>query len=377
MSQIAIIGGGIIGAAIAYELSQIEGLTITLIDNHSIPAAGATGAALGVLMGIISHKSKGRAWTLREQSIRRYETLIPELEALTGTTIPQNRQGIVLLRFAEDPFSLDRWQALQQRRQSQGWTLELWDSDRLAQACPQITHPRLVGAVYSPSDGQINPTYLTQALLTAAQIKGVRLQQGITVEALGTAPSSDSIRPKHCTHLQTSQGNLAVDWVIMAAGLGSSGLCAPLCAPLSPAVNLRPVLGQALHLKCQGNLGQSQFQPVITGEDVHIVPLGQGEYWVGATVEFPDEDGEVMPQADLLAQVLDQAIAFCPALATGTILRSWSGKRPRPEGEPAPLIRPLAGYENVLLATGHYRNGVLLAPATALTIKDFILRQNH
>jgi glycine/D-amino acid oxidase-like deaminating enzyme len=124
-------------------------------------------------------------------------------------------------------------------------------------------------------------------------------------------------------------------------------------------------------------LGQSQFQPVITGEDVHIVPLGQGEYWVGATVEFPDEDGEVIPQAALLTQVLDQAIAFCPALATSRILRSWSGKRPRPEGEPAPLIRPLAGYENVLLATGHYRNGVLLAPATALTIKDFILRQNH
>lgn len=68
-----------------------------------------------------------------------------------------------------------------------------------------------------------------------------------------------------------------------------------------------------------------------------------------------------------------QAIAFCPALAQATVIKTWSGLRPRPEGRPAPVIEPLPGYNNVLLATGHYRNGVLLAPATAQIIAQMII----
>lgn len=91
MSHVVVIGCGVVGAAIAYELSQVPGLKITVLDKQP-PAQGATGAALGVLMGVISHKIKGNAWQMREASIQRYETLIPELEALTQLKIPFNRQ---------------------------------------------------------------------------------------------------------------------------------------------------------------------------------------------------------------------------------------------------------------------------------------------
>ncbi len=70
---------------------------------------------------------------------------------------------------------------------------------------------------------------------------------------------------------------------------------------------------------------------------------------------------------------MQQAIALCPALAEASIVRTWSGLRPRPEGRPAPIIDRLPGFSNVLLATGHYRNGVLLAPATAQMIRQMIL----
>lgn len=83
MSRVIIIGCGVIGATIAYELSQIPELKITVLDKEA-PAKASTGAALGVLMGIVSQKLKGRNWQLRENSIKRYETLIPELEAMTG-----------------------------------------------------------------------------------------------------------------------------------------------------------------------------------------------------------------------------------------------------------------------------------------------------
>ncbi|HAG81745.1 MAG TPA: FAD-dependent oxidoreductase, partial [Cyanobacteria bacterium UBA12227] len=128
MSHVAIIGCGIIGAAIAYELSQVSGLTITVLDQKP-PAQGATGAALGVLMGAISQKVKGKAWQLRQASMRRYETLIPELEAITGLKIPFNQQGILMLRFVGE--DIVRWQQLVTLRQSQGWQLEIWDKAQL------------------------------------------------------------------------------------------------------------------------------------------------------------------------------------------------------------------------------------------------------
>jgi glycine/D-amino acid oxidase-like deaminating enzyme len=70
--------------------------------------------------------------------------------------------------------------------------------------------------------------------------------------------------------------------------------------------------------------------------------------------------------------VYQQAIAFCPSLAAGAIVRTWSGKRPRPEKKSAPIIEYLPGYDNVILATGHYRNGVLLAPATAKIVREML-----
>jgi glycine/D-amino acid oxidase-like deaminating enzyme len=119
-------------------------------------------------------------------------------------------------------------------------------------------------------------------------------------------------------------------------------------------------------------LANPHFQPVITGNDVHIVPIGGNNYWVGATVEFPHNGHEIPPNQELLTKVWHQAITFCPDLATGTIVRTWSGLRPRPENRPAPVIEKLPGFSNVILATGHYRNGVLLAPATANTIREMI-----
>ncbi|HEY9861842.1 MAG TPA: FAD-dependent oxidoreductase, partial [Candidatus Obscuribacterales bacterium] len=170
-----------------------------------------------------------------------------------------------------------------------------------------------------------------------------------------------------CSQLQTTAGTFLVDWLVIAAGLGST----PLTASLQQSVEIRPVLGQAIHLQLDQPLASEQ-QPVITGNDVHIVPLGSHECWVGATVEFSALGEEVAPDEALLQTVLEQAIAFYPALAKATVLKTWSGLRPRPEGRPAPIIGPLPGYSNVLLATGHYRNGVLLAPATAQLIRQLI-----
>jgi glycine/D-amino acid oxidase-like deaminating enzyme len=355
MSQkkIVVIGCGVVGAAIAYELSRIPQLSVTVLDS-SPPAQAATGAALGVLMGIISQKVKGRAWNLRQTSIRRYATLIPELEAVTGKKIPWNPQGILRLCTAED--DLFQWDKLIETRQAQGWQLERWGQEKLNSACPYLSPAHTLGAIYSPQDLQIDPTALTLALVAAAQRNGATFQFDVKAESLVGVPL--------CCEVQTSAGNLPADWVVVSAGLGSTALTQAASQP----VEVRPVLGQALRLKL--SFVQEQFQPAINGEDRHIVPLGKGEYWIGATVEFPNEAGEVVAGEGLLKQVLEGAIALYPALAEGSILQTWSGLRPRPHNRPAPIIEPMSGYRNAFLATGHYRNGVLLAPATALTVRE-------
>lgn len=365
MTRIAIAGGGVIGAAIAYELSRLPHLKITLFDEN-LPASGATGAALGVLMGVISQKTAGRAWKLRQTSLERYKTLIPELESLTGSSIPYNRRGIVLLHFTGE--NREKWKKLVEIRRSQGWDLELWDLAQLQECCPQIASDRLIGAVYSPGDRQIEPTILTQALLAGAVKNGVDCQFGVKVQNIETKLLGDE-NYRHCYQIKVGDTTKTVDWLIFATGLGTT----PLTASLGQAVDIRPVLGQALEIELAQPLGKSDFQPVITGNDVHIVPRGSNRYWIGATVEFPSIIEDSTPQAELLEKLKQEAISFCPALADGKIIRTWSGKRPRPEGKPAPIIGELPGYSNILLATGHYRNGILLAPATALAIRDRIV----
>jgi glycine/D-amino acid oxidase-like deaminating enzyme len=363
MSKIVIIGCGVVGAAIAYELSLISGLDITVIEKNA-PASGSTGAALGVLMGAISQKKKGRGWRLRQTSLKRYETLIPELESKTGITIPVNRQGVFKLLFAGD--NLEQWQKLQAFRASEGWELIIGDRQYVDQQCPHLINDKIIGAVYSPSDRQIDPVKLTEVLVAAATLNGVQFHFETTVANCLTQSQDGKLAS--CNQLETSQGKIEVEQLIISAGLGST----PLTQSLQHTIPIVPVLGQAIKFKLNQPLGNPHFQPVITGNDIHIVPLGNQEYWLGATVEFPTETGDSIAEASLLEQVRQEAITFCPILETATILKTWSGKRPRPEGISAPIIGHLSGYKNVLLATAHYRNGVLLAPATALDIVQMV-----
>ena len=407
MSHVVIVGCGVVGAAIAYELSQNPTLRITVLDKQ-LPAQASTGAALGVLMGAISQKKKGRAWTMRDASIRRYESLIPELEAKTGMSVPCNRDGIVLLRFEEEDDE-EKWQALATLRQSQGWQLNLWNADTLRSHCPYVgTHlgdRPIIGAIHSVHDRQLDPVVLTHALIAAAKLNGATFHFGATVRDILPVGGDSSAegpyhlaydypehtRPKHihpeCDRPEADSSPHAldaVDWIILSTGLGTFPLTQSIGKTVSrdiSPVDIRPVAGQAVRIQLPNPIihsGESSpFHPVISGSDIHIVPVGPQEYWVGATVEFPTDesiqgDQKVESNATLLTEVLQGAFDLCPPLATGTIVHQWVGYRPRPWNRPAPIIESLNGHSNIILATGHYRNGVLLAPATAQRVCSMI-----
>lgn len=357
MTQIVVIGCGVVGAAIAYELSLIPGLSVIVIDK-ALPATGSTGAALGVLMGAIAHKVKGRLWKMRKTSLDRYNTLIPELEALTGCKIPYNRQGILKLVFSGE--DLDTWVSLAAKRHEQGMDLQIWGVDRLKERCPQLNCQQIQAGIYSRCDRQVDPVALVQALIIGGRKRGVKYEFETDIEI-----------DKDSSTVKTQSNFIKWDYLIISAGLGSAELGYDLKHPLP----MEPVLGQGMQIQLLETLGNPDFQPVITADDVHIVPASDLAYYVGATVEFPQDGVPAQPDAAELETIRQKAIALCPQLGAGKILRSWSGLRPRPVGQPAPVIRQHPERNDIIFATGHYRNGILLAPATAIMVRDTIIAE--
>ncbi|MDY6807195.1 MAG: FAD-dependent oxidoreductase, partial [Cyanobacteriota bacterium] len=308
-----------------------------------------------------------------------------ELETKLNRKIPFNREGIVMLCFPGD--DLAKWEKLVTFREKEGLKLEIWDSNKLSDRCPQINCAEVKAAIYSPQDRQVDPVALTLALIEAAEHNGVEFHWGFTAENYQKdRGGNNQIIAKSLNESLILEN---VDRLILAAGLGSletlpngenwqnsevnsSSNSSRLASIIDPQLQLIPVLGQGARLRLESSLGRVDFQPVITGDDVHIIPLGGGEYWVGATVEFPDAAGEVVADGSLLDGAIKRAIAFCPDLAKATEVKRWSGLRPRPQGQSAPVIGFLPGFNNVLLATGHYRNGILLAPATAVLVREML-----
>lgn len=368
--NIAIIGAGVVGAAIAYELTALPNLNITVFEQNPPEHWQATGAALGVLIVGLSRRRKGRNFQLRQASLQRYETLIPELEALTQHPIPYNRQGILELCFNAGDWQ--QWQDLEHSHPN--ISLEQLSIAQVEHYYPMVTgatsliNPGFQGAVLCRSDRQVDPRRLTQALRLAAQLRGARFAYKQPV----THFSQDGLT---ITHVHTPTEIYPMDAVILAAGLGTTVLSKILGCSLP----LQPVLGQALSLL--SDLPHWQNSPVIQGEDVHIVPVSPDQVWVGATVEFdisalpnsPSANSQSQGNPEALRNVHQQAIALCPSLQSAKILTTWQGLRPRPQDQAAPVIQPITPYRNAWWATGHYRNGVLLAPITALKIRDLLV----
>jgi glycine/D-amino acid oxidase-like deaminating enzyme len=169
--------------------------------------------------------------------------------------------------------------------------------------------------------------------------------------------------------------DISSDRIIVTAGLGSNALLAPILQNRNQDL-LQPVGGQALRLKIPNlnlhhviHAEKSSEDGADANSDINIVPLGNDQYWLGATVEF---EYEQLPREANISFLLDQAIAWCPTFANAEVLETWAGDRPRPDGVQAPVLGFAPNHPHILIATGHYRNGVMMAPITAKITKDLL-----
>lgn len=348
MADVVIVGGGIIGCASAYYLSK-AGASVTLLERDEV-AGAASGAAAGILVPPPEALPSGPFGDLCRAGADAYPSLVEALRDETGIDVQYLASGILLTAGTEQRAQVLR--AVARLEQGLGLNLEWVEGSPLRLLEPALADSAL-GAAYSPDGHHVNPGSLTQALAQASVARGAVLKQGTA--AVGFLRQGSRVAA-----VRTSDGdNIAADHVVLAAGPWTRRLA----RGLGVDVPTRPVRGQMLAYR------SSAVRHIIWGEDGYLVPKAGGFLFAGATVE----DVGFRPRTTRrgLAQVRRMATATAPALRYPEVASDWAGLRPgSPDGRP--IIGRLPGEDNVLVATGHFRNGILLGPVTGRLIAQLI-----
>lgn len=357
MPEVIVIGGGIIGCACAFELAR-RGAHVTLIDARTT-GRGATHASAGVLSPFIEAPSESALQTLCVASLARWDDFVATLRAATPAAFEYRRNGTI--EVALDQEEAARLEQTAAGLHAAGITHDLLHGPAAAQVDPAIS-PAATAALIVPSHGFVSVPSLTDALIAAASAHNLRLLEGVTVSHIERAnPDAEPARDTR-VRVETSSGPLTADHVVLAAGSWSG----QITIANTPAAPIRPIRGQLLHLAWKTTAPSR----VIWGSRCYIVPWADNTVLVGATVEevgFAEETTVAGIQT-----LLHAAIELVPATASAGFKEARAGLRPA-SADTLPLIGPSPDLPGLCYATGHYRNGILLAPLTAEMIADHLL----
>ncbi len=352
--DVVVVGGGVIGLAAAWRIAG-QGMTVAVVDPE--PGRGASWAAAGMLAPVSEvHHGEEPLLALALASARRWPAFATELTAAVGRTIGYRPTGTLVV--AADDGDRAWARELFEFQRELGLGVE-WLTGRRARQLEPSVAPGVRGAIWAPGDHQVDNRLLVPALLDAATGAGAVIihHRAAALECAGGVVSG----------VRLAQGTtLAAPAVVLAAGSWSSQL-EGLPPGTAPAV--RPVKGQILRLL------PSERAPVLTptvrglvqGSSVYVVPREDGTVVVGATVEERGFDTTIT--AGAVYELLRDAHRVVPGITEMVLGEVSAGLRP---GSPdnAPIVgRPsVAGVEGLVLATGHYRQGILLAPLTAAAV---------
>ncbi|MDZ8187637.1 MAG: glycine oxidase ThiO [Nostoc sp. ChiSLP02] len=361
-SEIVIIGGGVIGLAIAIEL-KLRGTNVTVLCRDF--QAAATHAAAGMLAPDAEKIPDGAMRSLCWRSRALYADWTRKLEELTGLNTGYWPCGILTPVFEEAG-----GQGARGKEENEKLPLSpllpapcspspsspaYWlDKQAIHQYQPGLG-AEVVGGWWYPEDAQVDNKALAQVLWAAAESIGVELKDGITVEAFLQQQGQ-------VVGVQTNAGVIRGAHYVLASGAWASQLL-----PLP----VRPRKGQMLSVKVPEFVPELPLQRILFGENIYIVPRRDRSIIIGATSEDVGFTPHNTP--DGIQTLLQAAIRAYPQLKDYPIQQFWWGFRPATPDE-LPILGS-SHCQNLTLATGHYRNGILLAPVTAALIADFILEQ--
>lgn len=354
MPDVVVIGGGVIGLGIAWRCVQ-RGLQVTVVDPA--PGSGASSAAAGMLAPATElHYGEQALLQLNLDSARRYPEFAAELAAASGQDVGYRASGALVA--AWDDADLASLRDLQSFGSSLGLATELLTSREIRRREPALASA-VAGGLYAPDDHAVDNRRLHAALLQAVRISGgeLRRERVVALETSAARVTGVRTEPEHV---------IGADTVVLAAGAWSDQLPDPGGVALPP---IRPVKGQTLRLRVPGPpLLRHVIRGTIKGSPVYLVPREDGELVVGASSEEVGFDLE--PRAGAVYELLRDAQSLVPLLGEVQFVEVSTSVRP---GSPdnAPIIGP-SSNPGLVLATGHYRNGILLTPVTADGIADLI-----
>lgn len=348
MADVVVVGGGVVGCAAAYYLAK-AGAGVTLLERDGV-AAGASGAAAGMLVSPPEAAASGAFRDLCRAAVDVYPFLVEALRDETGVDVQYSHSGLLLVAETEARAQALRMVVRWQREL--GLSLDWVEGDPLRRLEPALSD-RVRGAAYSPEARHVNPGLVAQALAQAAAARGAVLK-------LGTAVTGFIRRGSGVAGVRTDGGDrIAADRVVLTAGPWTRRLA----RGLGVDVPTRPVRGQMLAYQYRG------VRHILWGEDGYLVPKAGGFLFAGATVE--DVGFRLRTTRRGLAELRGMAAAMVPALRYAEVASAWAGLRPgSPDG--LPIIGPLPGWPNVYVASGHHRNGILLGPLTGKLIAQLI-----
>jgi glycine oxidase len=338
------IGGGVIGLACAWRAAA-RGMRVCVLEAER-PAAGATGVAAGMLApGGEASWGEDALLAFNLESLRRWPGLAEELEETAESDVGFAPGGALHV-------ALDRDESESLRRRYDLHRQLGIDSEWLTGGACRSLEPGLAtgvrGGAYVPGEASVDPRRVAVALLEALEREGVPVHQGARVNSAKWADGR--------WKLQIDRRDFSAETLVLAAGCWS-GQAEWIPPEARPPV--RPVKGEIVTLR--GSAGQPVCERIVAGDRVYIVPRADGRLIVGATVEEKGFDTTVT--AGGVHELLREAYRLLPEIAELELAETLAGLRP---GTPdnAPLIG-WSGVEGLLIATGHFRNGVLQAPLTA------------
>jgi glycine oxidase len=348
--DVAIVGAGIIGCSIAFELAK-AGMQVCVLERGGI-GEESSAAAAGMLSGQHGVTNLGARYQLHVEARELHGRLADDLREQTGIDVGFCRWGLLELLFTPGEVrAADRCCAIQTQA---GLRVERLSREETLALEPALA-PDLQGSIRYVDEAHVHNGRLTIALAEAARRTGAELRSG--------APALALIRERErVVGVQTSTETVYAEAVIVANGAWSSDLIRPLGLMLP----VKPMRGQMLAVRTVPRV----VSQIIYGRHMYLVPRPDGETLVGATVEDVGFRKEVTLEG--LEELIQAGRHIAPGMMGQPVIRTWAGLRPgSPDG--LPLVGPVAGLPGLILAVGHHRNGILLGPLTGVLVKQWLV----
>ncbi len=347
--DVIIVGGGIIGCAIGFFLAK-AGVRPLILDRGKVGGEASSGAA-GMLTAQAHTDEPGLLFDLKLASRALYESMAEDLRQRTDLDIEYRKLGHLVPALTEEENDLVArrvaWQA------ARGLPAIRITAKEARELEPGLS-PAVRGAGWFPEDHHVNNTAVTQALASATLRLGGQVRVDCTVVDL----VQDRER---VTGVRTLEETIWTDTVLLCAGAWSRQFETAAGLPL-PII---PAKGQIVVAR----LTTPALQHIVYGTGAYAIPRPSGEHIIGSTVEYVGYDKRVT--VDAVTGILARVTALAPALREAEMVASWACLRPAaPDG--LPVLGPIPGRRGLVVATGHFRNGILLAPITGKLIAELV-----